>query len=56
VAMLESWRHHYLALLQTAYLGLRELVMASYYACPEHWGAIGYAKPSFLLDLNTKGV
>jgi hypothetical protein len=55
VAMLESWRHHYLALLQTAYLGLRELVMASYYACPEHWGAIGYAKPSFLIDLNTKG-
>lgn len=56
VAMLESWRHHYLALLQTAYLGLRELVMASYYACPEHWGGINYAKPSFLIDLNTKDV
>jgi hypothetical protein len=49
VSMLESWRFHYLQLLQTAYLGLRELVMASYYACPEHWGGIGYAKPSFLL-------
>lgn len=49
ISMLESWRFHYLQLLQTAYLGLRELVMASYYASPEHWGGIGYAKPSFLL-------
>lgn len=43
--MLESWRHSYFALLQTAYLGLRELVMASYYACPEHWSRLHYAKP-----------
>lgn len=43
--MLEYWRHHYFALLQTAYLGLRELVMASYYACPEHWSRLHYAKP-----------
>lgn len=43
--MLETWRHSYFALLQTAYLGLRELVMASYYACPEHWSRLHYAKP-----------
>ncbi|MGL5392918.1 MAG: TAT leader-containing periplasmic protein [Shewanella sp.] len=42
--MLETWRHSYVALLQTAYLGLRELVMASYYACPEHWSRLRYAK------------
>lgn len=43
--MLESWRHSYFSLLQMAYLGLRELVMASYYACPEHWSRLHYAKP-----------
>lgn len=43
--MLETWRHSYFALLQTAYLGLREIVMASYYACPEHWSRLHYAKP-----------
>lgn len=43
--MLETWRHSYFSLLQTAYLGLRELVMASYYACPEHWSRLHYAKP-----------
>lgn len=43
--MLESWRHSYFSLLQTAYLGLRELVMTSFYACPEHWNRLRYAKP-----------
>lgn len=43
--MLESWRHSYFSLLQTAYLGLRELVIASYYASPEHWSRLHYAKP-----------
>jgi hypothetical protein len=43
--MLETWRHSYFALLQTAYLGLRELVMASFYACPEHWSRLHYVKP-----------
>ena len=43
--MLETWRHSYFALLQTAYLGLRELIMASFYACPEHWSRLHYAKP-----------
>lgn len=55
VTMLESWRYHFLALLQTAYLGLRELVMASFYGCPEHWGRLGYAKPAFLIDVDTSG-
>ncbi|QBF82370.1 TAT leader-containing periplasmic protein [Shewanella maritima] len=50
VSMLESWRHHFIELLQTAYLGLREVVMASYYASPEHWGRMQYSKPSFLVS------
>ena len=45
VAMLESWRSGYLDLLVNAYQGLRELVMASYYACPEHWSRLNYVKP-----------
>ncbi|MGX9460772.1 TAT leader-containing periplasmic protein [Shewanella sp. A14] len=49
IAMLESWRHHYLDMLITAYNGLRELIMASYYACPEHWGNLRYVKPTFLV-------
>ncbi len=43
--MLEGWRNSYFSLMQTAYLGLRELVLASFYACPEHWSRIHYAKP-----------
>ncbi|MDL2196967.1 TAT leader-containing periplasmic protein [Shewanella algae] len=45
VEMLESWRSSWMALLQQAYLGLRELLMASYYACPEHWDRLNYNKP-----------
>ena len=45
VAMLERWRNNYLDLLVTAYQGLRELVMASYYGCPEHWSRLNYVKP-----------
>ncbi|MCC4834141.1 TAT leader-containing periplasmic protein [Shewanella sp. 1_MG-2023] len=46
--MLEHWRHHFLEMMQTAYIGLRELIISSYYACPEHWGRLHYAKPTFL--------
>ncbi|MCL1066759.1 TAT leader-containing periplasmic protein [Shewanella olleyana] len=46
--MLEQWRHHFLEMMQTAYIGLRELIVASYYACPEHWGRLHYSKPTFL--------
>lgn len=48
IHMLEYWRHHFLELMVTAYQGLRELVLASYYACPEHWNRLNYAKPTFL--------
>lgn len=50
VTMLEGWRHHFLTLLQTAYHGLRELVLASYYSSPEHWENLGYAKPTFIIN------
>ncbi|MBB1316131.1 TAT leader-containing periplasmic protein [Shewanella sp. SR43-4] len=49
IDMLEFWRHNYLDMLTTAYGGLRELIMASYYACPEHWGNLRYVKPTFLV-------
>lgn len=48
INMLESWRFHFTELMMTAYQGLRELIMASYYSCPEHWGGLNYAKPNFL--------
>ena len=43
--LLTYWREHYLSMMNEAYLGLRELVMSSYYASPEHWGFLGYQKP-----------
>lgn len=49
IDMLEFWRNNYLDMLTTAYNGLRELIMASYYACPEHWGNLRYVKPTFLV-------
>lgn len=49
VEMLESWRSSWMELLQQAYLGLRELLMASYYACPEHWDRLNYNKPKLAL-------
>ncbi|MCL1142269.1 TAT leader-containing periplasmic protein [Shewanella gaetbuli] len=48
--ILEHWRFHFLEMVQTAYTGLRELVLTSYYSNPEHWGRLGYAKPTFLLN------
>ncbi|QYJ90595.1 twin-arginine translocation signal domain-containing protein [Shewanella halotolerans] len=44
-AMLEAWRTSFLDLMVTAYQGLRELVLASYYSCPEHWTRLNYEKP-----------
>lgn len=46
IAMLENWRNSYLDMMVTAYQGLRELIMASYYACPEHWSRLHYQKPA----------
>ncbi len=50
INMLEEWRHHYLALINEAYVGLRELIMSSYYAIPNHWVAFNYAKPQLFSD------
>lgn len=47
ISMLEYWRNSFLDLMVTAYQGLRELVMASYYASPENWGQLNYTKPAF---------
>ncbi|MGE6650837.1 TAT leader-containing periplasmic protein [Shewanella colwelliana] len=48
VDMLERWRASYLDIMITAYQGLRELVIASYYSSPEHWTRLNYNKPTFL--------
>ncbi|MFT5789378.1 MAG: hypothetical protein ACI8SJ_001494 [Shewanella sp.] len=48
IEMLQGWRTSYIEMMVTAYQGLRELVMASYYSDPEHWSRLHYAKPNFL--------
>ncbi len=45
VELLTYWREHYLSMMNEAYLGLRELVMSSYYASSEHWDILNYQKP-----------
>lgn len=50
IDMLEYWRNNFLEMMVTAYQGLRELVLASYYSCPEHWNRLNYAKPTFLVS------
>lgn len=47
IDMLNSWRNSYLALLQQAYHGLRELLMGAYYGQPEHWLPLNYNAPVF---------
>jgi hypothetical protein len=42
---LQSWRHHRLATLQTAYLALHDLVLGAWYSDPASWPAIGYPGP-----------
>ncbi|MYM91935.1 hypothetical protein GTP91_32755, partial [Rugamonas sp. FT82W] len=44
-AFLERWRHHRLAMLQTAYLALHDLILGSWYAEPSTWAGIGYPGP-----------
>jgi hypothetical protein len=44
-AFLERWRMSGMALKQQAYSALHELVMASWYARPDAWGAIAYPGP-----------
>ncbi|MGP1782694.1 TAT leader-containing periplasmic protein, partial [Shewanella frigidimarina] len=52
IEMLQNWRTSFIDMMVTAYQGLRELVMASYYSNPEHWSRLHYAKPTFLEDMN----
>jgi hypothetical protein len=45
-AMLAAWRGSSLALRQQAYLALRELTNAAYFADPSAWPALGYPGPA----------
>lgn len=45
VTFLERWRRSPLALLQSGYLALHDLVLGAWYASPTTWTAIGYAGP-----------
>lgn len=45
--LLSQWRDSYLALLQQAYHGLRELLYGAYYGQSEHWQALAYTAPRF---------
>ncbi|GLS83351.1 TAT leader-containing periplasmic protein [Paraferrimonas haliotis] len=44
--VLESWRNSFIEMLQQAYLGLRNLIIASYYSDPDVWPTLGYHKPN----------
>ncbi len=47
-ALLLDWRDSALALLQTAYSGLHDLILAAYFIEDAHWPAIGYQPPPAL--------
>ena len=42
---LQGWRTHRLAMLQTAYHALHDLVLGAWYADPASWAAAGYPGP-----------
>ncbi len=44
-AFLERWRKSRTALFRTAYLGLHQLIMGSWYGQSQSWPAIGYGGP-----------
>ena len=44
-AFLQDWRFHRLAMLQTAYHALHDLIIGAWYAHPSSWAAIGYPGP-----------
>jgi len=44
-SFLQRWRFHRLAMLQTAYHALHDLIIGSWYADPSSWSAIGYPGP-----------
>jgi hypothetical protein len=45
VAFLQGWRTSWFSLLQSGYHALHELIMASWYARPQSWSALGYPGP-----------
>jgi len=47
-AFLESWRHSRFDLLKSGYAALHDLILGTWYAQPESWGAIGYPGPPLL--------
>lgn len=47
LAILDAWRDSYLALLQQAYHGLRELLYGAFYGQPEHWQPLTYSAPRY---------
>lgn len=47
LVLLQSWRDSYLAVLQQAYHGLRELLYGAYYGQHEHWQNLAYTAPRF---------
>ncbi|WP_051326492.1 hypothetical protein [Aliagarivorans taiwanensis] len=57
IQLLNYWRFHSLALLNQAYQGLHELVMASWYGDSANWPALDYQLPepfkSFALERST---
>lgn len=44
-AFLQSWRYSRIALFQSAYLGLHDLITGSWYSHESAWAAIGYPGP-----------
>jgi hypothetical protein len=44
-AFLQSWRFHRLAMLQSAYFALHDLILGSWYGDESTWDAIGYPGP-----------
>jgi hypothetical protein len=44
-SFLDRWRTSWFALLRSAYQALHELIMASWYAQPQSWAALGYGGP-----------
>lgn len=43
---LQRLRNHALALMQTAYAGIHNLIMAAYWSDEAHWSKAGYAPPA----------
>ena len=43
--VLNNWRHSSLSLLNTAYVGIKQLIMAVWYSEPENWSDIAYPGP-----------